>query len=35
MRGVRKAGVQTTTSSVRGAFADARARGEFLARVRG
>ena len=36
MRGVRKAGARTTTSAVRGAFADdARARSEFLARVRG
>ena len=35
MRGVRKAGARTTTSSVRGGFADARARREFLARIRG
>ena len=35
MRGVRKAGARTTTSSVRGAFADAARRREFLARIRG
>lgn len=35
MRGVRKAGARTTTSSVRGAFDDARLRREFLARIRG
>ena len=34
MRGVRKAGARTTTSAVRGAFADARKRREFLARIR-
>jgi GTP cyclohydrolase IA len=35
MRGVRKAGARTTTSAVRGAFADARTRREFLDRIRG
>lgn len=35
MRGVRKAGARTTTSAVRGAFADERRQREFLARVRG
>ncbi len=35
MRGVRKAGARTTTSSVRGAFADVRLRREFLARIGG
>jgi GTP cyclohydrolase I len=35
MRGVRKAGARTTTSAVRGAFADARLRREFLGRIRG
>jgi len=34
MRGVRKAGARTTTSSVRGAFADARRRQEFRAQIR-
>jgi GTP cyclohydrolase I len=34
MRGVRKAGGRTTTSSVRGGLADARRRREFLARIR-
>lgn len=34
MRGVRKAGARTTTSAVRGAFADERRQREFLARVR-
>jgi GTP cyclohydrolase IA len=35
MRGVRKAGARTTTSAIRGAFAEARVRREFLTRVRG
>lgn len=35
MRGVRKAGARTTTSAVRGAFAEARLRREFLGRIRG
>jgi GTP cyclohydrolase IA len=35
MRGVRKAGARTTTSAVRGGFADVRVRREFLTRVRG
>ena len=34
MRGVRKAGARTTTSSVRGAFADARRRQDFRAQIR-
>ena len=34
MRGVRKGGARTTTSSVRGAFADARRRQEFRAQIR-
>ncbi len=33
MRGVRKAGARTTTSAVRGAFADERRQREFLARI--
>jgi GTP cyclohydrolase I len=35
MRGVRKAGARTTTSAVRGAFADVRLQRELLARIRG
>ncbi len=35
MRGVRKAGARTTTSAVRGAFADLRMRRELWARIRG
>jgi GTP cyclohydrolase I len=34
MRGVRKAGARTTTSSVRGGFGEASLRREFLARIR-
>jgi GTP cyclohydrolase I len=35
MRGVRQPAAQTTTSAVRGAFADAQLRREFLERIRG
>jgi GTP cyclohydrolase I len=35
MQGVRKAGARTTTSAVRGAFADVRLQRELLAWIRG